>query len=82
MQKKYSSYSFDERDYPRITVQLLVEVIAYQHALTDAVLGEINDEAKADRIVNRINDLMLDKKETILEQLYASFGKTPEVGPL
>ena len=56
-----------------------MEVIAYQHALTDAVLDEMNDEVKAERIVKRVNELTAEKKEAILEQLYISFGKTPDV---
>lgn len=72
-------YNFNVQDYPFISVHLLIEVLAYQHALTDALMDELKDEVKAKRIVERIKELMPEKKESILEQVYASFGQTPEV---
>jgi len=71
-----SRYIFDNADFPRVAVHLLVEVMGYLQASTDAFLDRFSDE-EGDKIINRINEILPDKKEKVLQALYAALGKTP-----
>jgi len=75
---KYSTYNFNAEDFPRMSVQLLVEVLAFQQSILNAVLEEFAD-AKQDKILARINQILPDNKERVLEALYSGFGKTPDL---
>jgi hypothetical protein len=76
---KQDTYNFSAEDFPKVGVQLILEALAMQKAFIDAFLDDLGDEAKADRIALAMTNAIPGIKEDILQQLYASFGKTPEL---
>jgi hypothetical protein len=74
------SYNFNSQDFPKITLQLLIELFAYQSAATQIIIEKLNlSKEDKDDIFKFINAEMPKKKETILKTLYESFGKTPDI---
>jgi len=71
-------YVFDTNDFPKIAIHLLVEVMGYLQASTDAFLGKFSGE-EAERIIKRIDEILPEKKEKVLQALYTRLGSTPSV---
>ena len=75
-----NSYDFSPENIPNITLQLLVDSFAFQQATLSVVLDHFNiPESEKNDIVNEINVQKGIEKEKVLQALFASFGKTPDV---
>ena len=73
-------YNFNTKDFPQITLQLLIELFAYQQAVTQIIVEKLNlSEEEKEDIFKYIKDETPVLKETLLSSLYESFGKTPDV---
>ena len=75
-----NGYNFEGQDIPRINLQLLIEIFAYQAVAVQVIVEKLNlSEDEKNDIFKFINDEMPSRKETIIQKLYESFGKTPDV---
>jgi hypothetical protein len=73
-------YKFKEDDIQKIILQLLIDLFSFQQASISVIIEKLNvDEAEKDNIMNDINSLLPSLKEELLQNLYVSFGKTPDV---
>lgn len=73
-------YTFKNEDMLNIILQMLIESFAFQQTVLDVLLDKIaSDENEANEILNNINEVSRQKKEEILQMLYAAFGSTPTV---
>ncbi len=73
-------YEFDTAKYPEITIHMLVEIMAHQQAIFAHSLERTGlTEIEKDQLIEDINSAVPELKENILQQLYASFGRTPKI---
>ena len=75
-----NSYDFPAENIPNITLQLLIDSYAFQQAATAIIIEHLNlPESEKEEITNEINDQKAAEKEKILQSLFESFGRTPDV---
>lgn len=75
-----NAVSIKTSDLQRATLTLLIDFYASQKAFNIALIEKLNlsEEDKEDLIL-MTNKLTLSYKDEILNQLYGSFGTTPEL---
>ena len=71
-----NSYEFNPQYFPKISVHLLIESIALNQAILQVLLDKMYGEQECNKLLDEINSIVPELKETILEKLYESFGKT------
>ncbi len=73
-------YDFYEKDHSKIAIHLLIEIMAHQQSVFRHSLERSNlSEQDKDELMADINADVPALKEKILQTLYASFGKTPDL---
>jgi hypothetical protein len=73
-------YKFKSEDIPQVQTNLLIEILAQQQAFFSTIIEYIKaTDSEIQEIEDKINALTPLKKEELLQQLYVSFGKTPDV---
>lgn len=68
---------FDRNDLAKINTNMLMMVIANQHAMFDVISSHLN--IPQEQLINEFNALVPKKTEAVLALLYRQFGMTPDV---
>ena len=75
-----NSYDFPPENIPNITLRLLIDFCAFQQAATAIIIEHLNlPELEKEEITKEIFEEKMVIKEQILQSLYGSFGRTPQL---
>ena len=76
----YSTYKFNPKDIPEITLHLLVESLSFNQAAIASIIDKLNlSEREKNDLENQINNEKLLRREKLIEALYETYGQTPNV---
>ena len=76
----YSTYKFNPKDIPEITLHLLVESLSFNQAAIASIIDKLNlSEREKNDLENQINNEKLVRREKLIEALYETYGQTPNV---